>query len=629
MQIKLIHKLITIKRYYFKCHFTTVNKIALLFCTLLFFGNIHAQQPLNLNFEVQSVEGINRPWGWSLLNWGEIFFEMDSISKRTGKYSLKLQCKNSSSLCPTQSIRYDIEPYELRNNKIQVEGYIKTDSIKEFVSFSIGYSYLNKENNYSAIDTTSDKIFGTTDWTKYSLNLHIPENAIVAFIQINYTGNGIAWFDDFRLKVGHKVLNEVKTGESFSKYQMNWLYDHSSEISANHFSETVKANNDLESFKNIVGTSELIGLGEATHGTSEFFTLKHKLLQYAVTELGFRVFALEDNQIAVEKINAYVHTGNGTAKQAMSGLFDVWYREEMLKMVEWVRSYNSQNHDDQVSFVGFDMQEVDRPVESLLSFLSKQDIELYEKYKLELLEIKKGSKNTYQVTDSTKLKWNNTFNTLLTQLKEKKSSWLAFAKSSDDSLTILLGIQYANLVKQFAENTYKGHWSLYRDEAMAENIIWLKEERFPKSKIVIWAHDVHISRCDNPNELYNLNFSISMGSYLSKKYGQNYKAFSLSTYRGNYLALKSYTNFEKVMCPLFPSPVGSIDNALHKIAIKRNCNFLFMPLSKKETWLSEPMSKRFANHVSIDYGFWEKISLPYQFDGLFFIDKTNGSAPIK
>jgi erythromycin esterase len=528
-------KLITTKRYYFRCHFTVKNKTVLLFCTLLYFGNIHAQQPLNLGFEVQSVEGINRPWGWSLLNWGELSFEMDSIAKRTSKYSLKLRCKNSSSLCPTQSIRYDIEPYELKNNKIQVEGYIKTESIEEFVSFSIGYSYLNKENNYSAIDTTSDKIFGTTDWTKYSLNLHIPEHAIGAFIQINYTGNGIAWFDDFRLKIGTKVQNELKTGKSFSKHQMNWLYDHSSEISSNHFSETVKANNDLELFKKTVGTSELIGLGEATHGTSEFFTLKHALLQYAVTELGFRVFALEDNQIAVEKINIYVHTGNGTALQSMSGLFDVWYREEMLKMVEWVRLYNSQNQDDQVSFVGFDMQEVAGPVDSLLSFLLIQDVELYEKYKLELLEIKKESKNIYQVTDSTKLKWNNNFNSLLTQIKEKKASWLAIAKSNDDSLTILLGIQYANLVKQFAENAYKGHWSLYRDEAMAENISWLKEERFPKSKIVIWAHDVHISRCDHPNELYNLNFSISMGSYLSKKYGQNYKAFSLSTYQGNYL----------------------------------------------------------------------------------------------
>lgn len=619
----------TIKINYCNRHFILINKIGVLFFTLLFFGNIHAQQPLNLNFEAQSVEGINRPWGWSLLNWGEIFFEMESITKRTGKYCLKLQCKNSSSVCPTQSIRYDIEPYELRNNKIQVEGYVKTESIKEFVSFSIGYSYLNKENNYSAIDTMCNKIFGTTDWTKYSLSLHIPENAIVAFIQINYTGNGIAWFDAFRLQIGHKVLNEVKTEKSFSKYQMNWLYDNSSEISPNHFSETVMANNDLELFKKTVGTSELIGLGEATHGTSEFFTLKHKLLHYAVTELGFRVFALEDNQLAVEKINTYVHTGTGTAQQSMTGLFDVWYRDEMLHMVEWVRLYNSQNHDDQVSFVGFDMQEVDGPVDSLLSFLFIQDVELYEKYKLELLEIKKESKNTYQVTDSTKFKWNNNFNTLLRQIKEKKSSWLALAKSSDDSLTILLGIQYANLVKQFAENTYKGHWSLYRDEAMAENISWLKEERFPKSKIVIWAHDVHISRCDHPNELYNLNFSISMGSFLSKKYGQNYKAFSLSTYQGNYLALISYTNFEKVMCPLFPSPVGSIDNALHKIATKKNSNLLFLPLSRTEIWLSEPMPKRFANHVNIDYGFWEKISMPYQFDGLFFIDKTNGSIPIK
>lgn len=604
------------------------NKL-LLFLPLIFFVKVSAQQPLNLGFEELSVEGTSRPWGWSQITWGTPSFGLDSVVTKSGKYSLKFHVADSTTSSAVHSLRYDIETYALKNSYIVVEGFIKTQFRSESVSVSIGYSYLDSANNYALKDTSSVPISGIPSWTKCSLRFFIPEHAIGAFIQLNFSGFGSAWFDAFNLFAGGRMLAEVPTGVALSKKELNKLSKQTAVMDSIRYTDPKRMAADLALFKQTVGKSELIALGEATHGTSEFFTLKQTLFQYAVTELGFRVFALEDNQLSVEKVNKYVHSGHGSAIESMSGLFDVWYREEMVKLVEWVRDFNQQHPDDLVSFVGFDMQDISIPVDSLQSFLSVWNPDLFLNYRTELEGIKKEGKRSYALSDSTKLKWSRCFNDLFSQVSNQKAEWLKKSQNLQDSLTILHGIQYAQLVQQFAENLYLGHWSLYRDKAMAENIIWLKEERFPQSKMVIWAHDVHISKGEHPNELYNLNSGISMGSFLSKKYRQNYTSFSLSTYEGSYTALKSYTNYEKVLCPLYPSPIGSVDYTLHQIARNKNCNILFLPLAKKDPWLSKPLPKRFANHVSIDYGFWEKTSLPYQFDGVFFIDKTNGSTRIE
>jgi erythromycin esterase-like protein len=56
---------------------------------------------------------------------------------------------------------------------------------------------------------------------------------------------------------------------------------------------------DLAPLKNAAADARIIALGEATHGTSEFFRMKHRVLEFAVMELGVRVFAIEDNQLVV------------------------------------------------------------------------------------------------------------------------------------------------------------------------------------------------------------------------------------------------------------------------------------------------------------------------------------------
>lgn len=77
---------------------------------------------------------------------------------------------------------------------------------------------------------------------------------------------------------------------------------------------------DLHSLGALISDTRIVGLGEATHGSREFFLLKHRLIRVLVADLGFTVVALEAGWPECEVINAYVRDGHGDPAQALAGL---------------------------------------------------------------------------------------------------------------------------------------------------------------------------------------------------------------------------------------------------------------------------------------------------------------------
>lgn len=68
---------------------------------------------------------------------------------------------------------------------------------------------------------------------------------------------------------------------------------------------------DLAPFRTIIGDARIVALGEDTHGTHEFQVMKHRLLHFLVTQMGFTLFALEANWPEANRLNDYVHGGTG------------------------------------------------------------------------------------------------------------------------------------------------------------------------------------------------------------------------------------------------------------------------------------------------------------------------------
>src|SRR5215475_3551999 len=99
---------------------------------------------------------------------------------------------------------------------------------------------------------------------------------------------------------------------------------------------------DLALLRPMLSKARVVSLGESTHGTREFFKLKHRLIEYCVSELGFTIIAFEANYGAMLAVNDYVLHGKGDIADVIApGVgFDIYDTGEVLALVEWVRGWN-------------------------------------------------------------------------------------------------------------------------------------------------------------------------------------------------------------------------------------------------------------------------------------------------
>ncbi|MGW7572960.1 erythromycin esterase family protein [Streptomyces sp. NPDC054765] len=115
---------------------------------------------------------------------------------------------------------------------------------------------------------------------------------------------------------------------------------------------------DLRALMPLLSDVRVLGMGEATHGTAEFFRLKHRLLRFLVARMGFTTLAMEASSSASQAVNDYVLHGSGDAASVVAGLgFWTWRTHEMLAVVNWMREHNRTAPPGRtVQFIGIDPQ---------------------------------------------------------------------------------------------------------------------------------------------------------------------------------------------------------------------------------------------------------------------------------
>jgi erythromycin esterase-like protein len=173
------------------------------------------------------------------------------------------------------------------------------------------------------------------------------------------------------------IMTTATSGEAGSEKQQApaevlWL-----EKNAIRFDTPVAGDDlsDLKPMKAIVGDARIVGLGEVTHGTREQFQMKHRLLQFLATEMGFTIFSIEASTPEAYRLNEYVLGGEGDPKSLIAGMyFWTWNTEEVLAMVEWMRDFNASGGGP-IQFTGFDMQTPDVAADVVVDFLAGFDPE--------------------------------------------------------------------------------------------------------------------------------------------------------------------------------------------------------------------------------------------------------------
>ncbi len=115
-----------------------------------------------------------------------------------------------------------------------------------------------------------------------------------------------------------------------------------SALQAHTFSlETVQAErgfDDLQPLTSILADKRIVALGEATHGTSEFFRMRHRMVEFLVREMGFAHFGMETDAHVGYVLDDYINGGQGNPRDV---LYWPWATVEVVEMLDWMRAYNA------------------------------------------------------------------------------------------------------------------------------------------------------------------------------------------------------------------------------------------------------------------------------------------------
>ncbi|MBN1221992.1 MAG: erythromycin esterase family protein, partial [Candidatus Aminicenantes bacterium] len=397
---------------------------------------------------------------------------------------------------------------------------------------------------------------------------------------------------------------------------------------------------DLEPFGDILKDVRVVGLGEATHGSREFFQFKHRMLEFLVEKLGFRIFAIEASYAGCNNINAYVLHGKGDPAEALaSQKFWTWDTQEVRDMIAWMRQYNTKLPDEKkVQFLGYDLQHLEQGMDFVESYISQHIPEYSETVSSAMKPLRI---DPFSISELPKASPEEKAR-ILSELHEMMGI-LAFHEvpliRESSAEEYALALQNARVITQYYTAYSKAMMgsdpaesaAALRDFYMAENIEYIMNSERPDARIVVWAHNGHIS-----NSVWGMNFP-AMGSHLKKILGEAYYALGFAFNRGSFQARlmdpESDQNGALIEFTVGPAPEGSVEWFLAKSGID---NFIIDLRRAPENgpihhWLTSVHPLRFIGAAfSEKFGdkqFMVPTVLMDHFDGVAFFGRTSRARP--
>jgi erythromycin esterase len=387
---------------------------------------------------------------------------------------------------------------------------------------------------------------------------------------------------------------------------------------------TVEAGNgfaDMAPLRDVVGHARVVALGEATHGTREFFQLKHRMLEFLVSEMGFTAFGIEATMPESFDINDYVLSGYGDPAKAIAGLyFWTWHTEEVLALIEWIRRWNADpQHLRKVHFYGFDMQSPSRAAHLVRDYLQRLDPGLLcaEEPWLELLADPFTADQVPILPAVSRDSLATTAAALLARFDERRGDWSA--RAGDDEWVVAR--QHARILVQFLANVAEsGSLWIDRDQSMADNVRWALDREGPQGRIMLWAHNVHVaSGCEG---------SAPMGCHLRRALGDSLLVAGFDFNRGGFQArgisgaLREFT--------VEPLDSGSLGATLAQAGLSvAALDLRALPVEGPVAeWFSQPVrirsiGSRFSEAHTAE--FVVPLITPEWFDVLLFVDSTSAA----
>ncbi len=524
---------------------------------------------------------------------------------------------------------------------LRYAGYLKTEEVEA------GYAglWLRVDGEVAgrsevlAFDAMNDRgVTGTSGWQRYEVVLEVPEGAQTLSFGAHFTGKGRAWADHLALTITDDDTQQeasiidlltleafVKTGadtrletsaadlltfqpaeEAYAPAEvLAWLREHMIPLET---AAPITYDEDLVPLKEMIGDARVVALGEATHGASEFFTLKHRLVQFLAEEMNFTVFSIEANMPEAYRVNQYVLTGEGDPKELLRGIHNlsIWNTQEVLDLILWMREYNASGR-GVMQFTGFDMQTPTVAMKEVRAFVETHD----PTYLAQLDCAYKVVENVFslrggQDAEARDLRaWRDAARAVLTQLTNNRAVY-SDASPSERAWAV----QNARIVLQGAE--YKlARSGASRDRSMAANVMWILAQH-PEAKVVLWAHNAHIKEWGR--ETY-------MGERLSDTLRNDYFSLGFAFYEGEFQAVPRGGGTPRPHTASAAS-ARSVEGVFH--TLNAPLFALDLRLAQREApWLALPQDTRTGiGWIANDYQLsFSKRQLPREYDAIIFVDQ--------
>jgi len=363
--------------------------------------------------------------------------------------------------------------------------------------------------------------------------------------------------------------------------------------------------------KQMIGNARIVALGEATHGTHEFFQMKHRMLEFLVQEMGFNTFAIEANWPEANLINDYIHTGEGNPAELLKDpYFGVWDTQEMLDMIQWMRVYNENpNNTQKLSFFGFDMQGDQMARHNVAEFMQKVDSQTAQQIADDYACIPQASADC-QMKLQAVYDW----------LSQHQADYTAASSPEEFSQAL----QNARIVIQYGDYASNNNNYNIRDRYMAENVTWVLDQAGSDAKIVLWAHNFHVGMSGE-------EISQTMGDYLRKQYGNQMVVFGFLFYQGSFNA---YWRSSLQTFQVDPPPSNSYESFFHEAGLPR----FYLDLRTLKTdspvadWFLAPHLFRFIGTNYDPYSaqqYFETAAIAKVFDIIIYFQDTSPALILK
>ncbi|MBC7691571.1 MAG: erythromycin esterase family protein [Methylotenera sp.] len=405
-------------------------------------------------------------------------------------------------------------------------------------------------------------------------------------------------------------------------------------------SHPVGAVKDLGPLIERLSQSNIVMLGEASHGTHEFYEWRRLISEWLVVKHGFKAIAVEGDWPACRQVDDYVQNSPTNTRDSARQVLEsfrrwptwMWSNTEVVRLAEWMKSHNRSvgGEDLKVGFYGLDVYSMFESIHEVIHGLKKINPFLARRFQ-----------NYYSCFDRYQANEKAYVRSLLEvqgceeAVKRVLHDLIAARKQSRWNHRDALDLEQNALVVKNAESYYRAmihaddfSWNV-RDQHMLETLETLIAQ---KSKVIVWAHNTHIGdhRATDMHEAGMVN----LGGLAREKWGHDQVALvGFGTHQGTVIASRAWDGpIQKMQVP--PSTAGSYDSLFHEAAVRMKTPCLYSLLGKtaQSGILAERHGQR-AIGVVYDpaherYGNYVPTSLAHRYDAFFFIDETRALQPL-